>query len=102
MGVSQLSQYASDLFLSEMGQKDKNILLNDTTAITSAAFTDGYCRMIVVLTNCTFTTLTGNYYLNGVSSLATGADFGTLYAGTVLSGKFSAITLASGSVLLIE
>lgn len=99
---SSLEQFASDLVLSEMGQKDTNILLDDTTAITASSFTNGYCRMIVVLTNCTFTTLTSNFYYNSDDTLATGSNWGTLYAGTVLSGKFSAVTLASGSVLLIE
>ena len=71
------------------------ILVTDTTAIT------GDFKLMVVLEDATFTVLTTDYTKNGTAVAAAGSDFGTLYAGFVLSGKITAVTLASGKVLLV-
>ena len=92
--ASSLQQSMSELSLSEMGQKG-GILITDTTAIT------GVFRKMVVLADATFTTLTTEYTKNDDSTLAVGADWGTLYGGTILDGKFTAVTLATGTVLMI-
>jgi hypothetical protein len=89
---SLLEQQAADITLSGLGQKD-GILITDTTAIT------GKFRIILPLTDATFTTLTGNITKNGTATVATGADYGTVTAGMTLFGKFTAITLATGKVI---
>lgn len=89
---SQLEQSAADLTLSGFGQKT-SILITDTTAIT------GSFRIIQVLADAVFTTLTSDIKKNGTVTASVGSDFGTVTAGTVLYGKFKAITLASGKVI---
>lgn len=59
-------------------------VIADTTAVT------GNWIEIRVLTTAVFTTLTGNLTNVGSTSFP---------AGTVLNGRFTAITLASGSVV---
>lgn len=93
--MSQLELYQAEAKLTEMGQKG-GILVTDTTAIT------GDFRMLIVLTTATFTTLTTNFTKNGTSTATTGADWGTLYEGAVISGKITACTLATGKVLLVK
>lgn len=72
------------------------ILLTDTTAIT------GNFTMMVVLETSTFTTLTTRYTLNDATTASTGADWGTLYEGAIISGDITAVTLATGKVLLVR
>jgi len=91
---SSLEQHQADLSLSSFGRKG-GILITDTTAIT------GTFRMMVVLTDAAFTTLTTNYTKNGTANPSAAADWGTLPAGFVLSGSITACTLSSGKVLLI-
>jgi hypothetical protein len=86
---------AAQIELSEYGQNGA-ILVNDTTAIT------GNFRRIYALENTTFTTLTSNYTKNDATTAAAAADFGTLAAGLSLYGKFTAVTLATGSVILYK
>ena len=93
--ASLLEQQQASLSVSSYGMRG-GILVTDTTAIT------GDFRVMVVLSDATFTTLTTEYTKNGTSTLATGADWGTLSAGFVLVGKITAVTLASGSVLLLN
>jgi hypothetical protein len=93
--MSLLEQQASDLTLTAMGQKG-SILVTDTTAIT------GKFRTIQVVTDAIFTTLTSDITKNGTVTASVAADFGTLSAGTVLYGKFTAITLTSGKVILYK
>jgi hypothetical protein len=63
-----------------------SIYINDTSAKT------GSWRKIYVVTACVFTTLT--------DGLMTGTPTGpTFPAGCVLTGSFTAITLASGAVI---
>jgi len=75
---------------------DGGILVTDTTAIT------GDFHFMLVLADATFTTLTTEYTKNGTATLAVAADWGTLSAGFVLVGKISAVTLTSGTVLLLN
>lgn len=93
--ASILEQYQADLSLTGYGQKG-GILLTDTTAIT------GNFRKIYAITDATFTTLTGNFTTNDDETASVGSDFGTLKAGLSLWGKFTAVTLASGSVILYK
>jgi len=72
------------------------ILVTDTTAIT------GNFRQLVVLETATFTVLTTAYTKNGTTTAAAAADWGTLYEGTVLPGDITAVTLATGKVLLLR
>jgi hypothetical protein len=69
------------------------VLITDTTAIT------GTFRAIQALTDATFTTLTSDITVNGEEDAAEGSDFGTLSAGMAIYGTFTAITLASGTVI---
>jgi len=95
MGVaSNLEGKAAALTVASFGYNG-GILLDDTTAIT------GVFRSMLVMANATFTILTTEYTKNGIVTLTVGSDWGTLAAGTVISGKITAVTLASGSVLLI-
>lgn len=93
--MSLIEQQASDVTLSAMGQKG-SILVTDTTAIT------GTFRIIQVISDATFTTLTSDITKNGIITASTGVDYGTLSAGTVLYGKFTAITLSAGKVILYK
>ena len=99
IGGSVFGEYTIDV-LRDMRNKgygqNGGILVADTTAIT------GNFTTMVVLEDATFTTLTTEYTKNGTASAALGSDWGTLYAGFVLSGKITACTLASGKVLLVE
>lgn len=72
------------------------ILVTDTTAVT------GNFRIIQVLENTAFTLLTSDMKKNGATTAAAAADFGTVTAGTVLYGKFTAVTLTSGKVILYK
>ena len=99
--ASNVEQAAAKVTLVSMGATPSdvtNILLTDTTAITTTK--DDVVRAIQVLSDCAFTTLTGNVTKNGIATAAVGADYGTLTAGTIIYGEFSAVTLASGSVIL--
>jgi len=95
MYTTPLQQRAASATLEQMGAYG-GILLSDTTVIT------GKFTQVVVLADATFTTLTGAYTKNGVATLAVGADWGTLTKGTILSGVFTAVTLATGTVLLLS
>lgn len=92
---SHLEQLQAGLTVTGFGQEG-GILLTDTTAI------EGNFRMMVVMSDATFTTLTTEYTKNGTSMETVGADWGTLPEGFVISGKITAVTLASGSVLLVN
>jgi len=92
---SLLEQQASDVTLTNMGQKGA-ILVTDTTSIT------GNFRKIQALTNTAFTTLTSNITKNGDSTAAVAADFGTLAAGHVIYGKFTTVKLTSGIAILYK
>ena len=86
--------------MSAMGQAQSNvnnILVTDTTAFADL---DPEVRAIYILSDATFTTLTGNMGHNSVSTIATGANFGTVTAGTIIYGKFTDIQLATGSAIL--
>jgi hypothetical protein len=72
------------------------ILITDTTAIT------GTFRAIQALADATFTTLTSEITKNGTVTPSTGADYGTVSAGTTLYGTFTAITLATGKVIVYK
>jgi len=89
---SVLELQAAELTLSAMGQR-ASILITDTTAIT------GKFRAIYVLSDAVFTTLTSDITKNGPTTASVGSDFGTVLSGSVLYGKITAITLASGKVL---
>ena len=93
--ASLKEQQQAALSMSAYGQ-DGGMILDDTTAIT------GKFRIMVVMSDATFTTLTTEYTKNGTATLAVGADWGTLSAGFVLVGKITACTLTSGSVLLLN
>ncbi len=95
MQTTPLQQRAASATLEQMGSYG-GILIDDTTAIT------GTFTQIVVIADATFTTLTSAYTLNGDTTLAVGADWGTLTKGTILSGVFTAVTLATGSVLVLN
>lgn len=72
---------------------DKTIVnnnLNGGQVITGTGVTPGNWTEIRVLTTCVFTTLTGNLSNVGSTSFP---------AGTILNGRFTTITLASGSVV---
>lgn len=85
--------YQSDMAIaSSMGQNG-GILITDTTPIT------GRFKAILALEDTAFTTLTNNITKNGAETASTGADFGTLPAGFVIYGVFTAITLASGKAI---
>ena len=72
------------------------ILLTDTTAIT------GNFTTMIVLETATFTTLTTGFTLNDATTPSTGSDWGTLYEGAIISGRITAVTLATGKVLLVR
>jgi hypothetical protein len=93
--TSSLEQAQADLSITGYGQKG-GILLTDTTEITGAF------RMLIVLEDAVFTTLTTEYTNNDDTTLATGSDWGTLYTGFVFSGKITSCKLASGKVLLVK
>ncbi len=67
-----------------------NNTLNGGQVITGTAVTTGNWIEIRVLTTCVFTTLTGNLTNVGSTSFP---------AGTIINGRFTTITLASGSVV---
>ena len=67
-----------------------NNTLNGGQVITGTGVTTGNWIEIRVLTTCVFTTLTGNLTNVGSTSFP---------AGTVINGRFTTITLASGSVV---
>jgi len=86
---------AAELMHTELGQNG-GMLIADTTAHT------GRWRKMIVIANAAFTTLTTEYTKNDATTPAVAADWGTLSAGTVLYGKFTAVTLSDGSVLMLE
>lgn len=92
---SLLEVQSSDVLLSDKGQKGA-ILLTDTTAIT------GNFRKIQALTNTVFTTLTSDITKNGTVTAAVAADYGTLAAGHIIYGKFTAVALTSGIAILYK
>ena len=67
-----------------------NNTLHGGQVITGTAVTTGNWIEIRVLTTAVFTTLTGNLTNVGSTSFP---------AGTILNGRFTTITLASGSVV---
>jgi hypothetical protein len=91
--TTQLELQAAELKHSALGQKGA-ILLTDTTAIA------GNFRIIMVLADAVFNTLTSDITKNGADTLAAAADFGTVTKGTILYGKFTAVKLTSGTVLV--
>jgi hypothetical protein len=94
--METVNQYnANDVAITAMGQKGA-ILITDTTAVT------GKFRAIQVLENTAFTLLTSDIKKNGATTAAGAADFGTVTAGTVLYGNFTAVTLTSGKVILYK
>ena len=94
--MGELANKGGDALLSSMGIKG-GVLVTDTTVVT------GEYRGLIVLTDCTFTTLTTpNITKNGDVTAATGADWGTLTAGMQIPLKVTACTLATGSVYLIK
>lgn len=68
-------------------------IIDNTTAYT------GTWTVIEAVNDATFTTLTGNITYNSPTTAATGANVGTLSAGSRLYGIFTAITLASGKII---
>lgn len=73
------------------------VVINDTTAHDLSTKP---VVMIRAITNTVFTTLTcDGIFTNSLTVAAVGADYGTLVAGDVLYGEFTAITLTSGSVV---
>ena len=91
--MSAVEQHASDVTLSTMGVKGA-ILVTDTTAITGAF------RAIVMLTDVVFSNLASNITKNDATTASAAVDFGTIAQGTVLYGKFTEVTLTSGTALL--
>jgi hypothetical protein len=78
-----------------------SILLTDTTAITTTTTGGQAIRAIQVLEDATFTTLTDTTSkTNGNTTNSVAADYGTVTAGLVLYGTFTAVTLTSGRVKL--
>lgn len=69
-----------------------NNTLNGGQVIADVNVTTGNWIEIRVLTTCVFTTLTGNPGITNVGSTS-------FPAGTILNGRFTTITLASGSVV---
>jgi len=67
--------------------------IKDTTPMTPTSGLNFYA--IHIITDTVFTTLTGT--LSG-----TGLEGDTFVAGTILYGRFTAITLTSGSVIAYE
>lgn len=65
-------------------------VINNTTPVTAAAGTNW--TEIRVITATVFTTLTGSPGITNVGSTS-------FPVGTVLNGRFTAITLASGSIV---
>lgn len=93
--TTPLQQRAASIALEQVGLFG-GILLTDTTAIT------GKFTQMVVLSDATFTTLTSSYTKNGTATATTGVDWGTLAQGTVINGVITAVTLTSGTVLLLS
>jgi len=93
MGGSQIELQAAQLQHSGFGQNGA-ILLTDTTEVT------GKFRIILVLADAVFATLTSDITKNGTSAAAAATDFGTVSKGTVLYGKFTDVKLTSGTVLV--
>jgi len=90
---TELQLKAAALTVSSFGYNG-GILVTDTTAIT------GTFRSMLVIASAAFTVLTSEYTKNGTTTASAGADWGTLAAGTLISGEITAVTLASGTVLL--
>ena len=93
--ASSLEQSSATWAISAMGANG-SIMVTDTTAIT------GTFRALLVLEDCTFTTLTTDVTKNGIVTLAVGSDWGTKSAGDVIYAKITACTLASGKVQLFK
>lgn len=93
--ISVIEQQAESATLSMAGQNGA-IIVTDTTAIT------GNFRAIYVLADTIFATLTSDITKNGSVTAAVAADFGTVPTGTTLYGKFTAVTLTSGKVILYK
>ena len=93
--MSAIENVAADLNITSLGQKG-GVLLTDTTALT------GNYRIIQVLADAVFSLLTSELTKNGVSVAAAAADFGTVVAGTILYGRFTAITLTSGKIIVYK
>lgn len=74
--------------------------LNTGVVITTTTPVTGVFTSILVLSNAVFTTLTSQGHTkDGSVTQAVAADYGTVNAGTVLYGTFTAITLTSGKVI---
>ena len=93
--MSQQEQTAARLKSTECGLEG-GTLITDTTAHTGTWYS------MLVLSNAAFTTLTTEYTKNDATTLAVASDWGTLTAGMIFSGKITAVTLASGSVLMLK
>lgn len=73
------------------------ILVTDTTAIT------GEFKAIQALEDCTFTVLTTpEVHVNGVDTVATATEWGTIAEGSTLLTRITACTLATGKALLFK
>ena len=93
--ASTLEQSSALLAISAMGANG-SILVTDTTAIT------GTFRALLVVEDCTFTTLTTDVTKNGIVTATVGSDWGTQVTGNVIYAKITACTLASGKVQLFK
>lgn len=89
---------ANSLALILAGQGTTDIITNTAARVPSGG--EPYFRKITALTNAAFTALLqANTYINGTLTADLTSTYGTLAAGSSLEGKFSSITLASGSVI---
>ena len=86
-------QQAAELQKSGFGHNG-GIILTDTTEIT------GNFRIILVLADAVFATLTSDITKNGTSTASAAADFGTVTKGIALYGRFTKVKLTSGTVLV--
>ena len=93
--MSVIELQAADLQHTAMGMKG-SIFLTDTTAIT------GDFRTIYVYADAVFSLFTSDITKNGTDTAVVAADFGIVPVGTMLYGKFTAVTLTSGKVILYK
>ena len=63
---------------------------------------NGAWTVIEAVTDTTFATLTSDVTYNSSTVLATGANIGTLTAGSRLYGTFTLVDLATGKVILYK
>lgn len=75
--------------------------LGSTWIADTSAYT-GHWGAIQCISNCEFTTLTSGVRHDGTNVMKGTLDGKTLSAGQTIFGDFTAITLASGSVIAYE